>query len=101
LNGVGYGWASTITTCNKKESKWFEKTIRNEYNTTSPSTHDKNLPFGHGRQSHNEASIAVLFKYSMCLQLLGVFQLRLVQAEEPWIGCTHPFGQFLHDVLAL
>ena len=67
----------------------------------STSRHEKNSPFGHGWQSHNEAAIAVLFKYSLPLQLLGVFQFRLTQADEPWFGCTHPVGQFLHNVLAL
>ena len=95
-----HDWARAITTCKKEEEKWLEKTIRNECNTTPP-THDKNLPFGHGWHSHNEATIAVLFKYSVSLQLLGVFQFKLIQAEEPRLGCCHPAGQAMHDVLGI
>ena len=58
-------------------------------------------PVGQGRQSHRAASVAVSFKYSVSLQLPVVFQLRLRHVEEPTLGCFHPLGQFLHNVLAL
>ena len=95
-----HDWARAITTCKKEEEKWLEKTIQNEYNTTPP-THDKNLPVGHSWHSHNEATVAVLFKYSVSLQLFGVFQFKLIQAEEPRFGCCHPAGQAMHDVLGI
>ena len=58
-------------------------------------------PVGQGWHSHKAASVAVLFKYSVSLQLAMVFQLRLRQVEEPSLGCCHPAGQAMHTVLAL
>ena len=58
-------------------------------------------PVGQGWHSHKAASVAVLFKYSVSLQLAMVFQLRLRQLEEPSLGCCHPVGHAMHDVLAL
>ena len=56
-------------------------------------------PRGQGWQSHEFGLGAVLFKYSLSLQLSMVFQLRLVQVDEPSLGWTHPSGQPTHDVL--
>ena len=58
-------------------------------------------PVGQGWHSHTAASVAVLFKYSVSLQLAVVFQLRLRQVEEPSSGCCQPVGHAMHNVLAL
>ena len=58
-------------------------------------------PAGQGRHSHKAASVAVLFKYSVSLQLAMVFQLRLRQVDDPSLGCCHPAGQSMQFVLGL